>query len=82
MRYDENLDLYHYQIDANNSIFPRNEKQQLININNVDSFYTKLEEVDFKYSFDESIEQDDLLRFKDHQIAKNYSDFIMPTIQF
>lgn len=74
LNYDNDLELYEYPIDENNSVFPRNEVNQLINKINIDSFYTELEKKEFKYSFDESFENDNLLKYNDLKIAKLYSE--------
>lgn len=71
LEYDKNLEVYKYPIDANNSLFPRNENFQLIDNSNVDSFYTELETKEFHYNFDEISEKDNL-KFNDYEIAKHY----------
>ncbi|MGF7140958.1 hypothetical protein [Roseimarinus sediminis] len=74
LKYDEKLDLYQYPVDANNSIYPRDENQHVIGSHNIGSFYTQLEEVEFEYDFTKSIEQDDFLKFIDHQLSRSYSE--------
>lgn len=74
LKYDKKLEVYKYPIDQKNSIFLRNESDQLIDNNNIDSFYVELEKKKFKYPFKESLENDKFLKFTDLKIAELYSE--------
>lgn len=74
LKYDKKLEVYKYPIDKKTSIFLRNESDQLIDNNNIDSFYVELEKKKFKYPFKESLENDEFLKFTDLEIAKLYSE--------
>ena len=74
LKYNESLELYEYPINEYNSVFPRNKINQLIDSSTIDTFYTELEKDEFKYSFVESFENDNILKFNDLKIAKYYSD--------
>ena len=74
LKYDENLEIYKYTINQNNSVFLRNGSDQLLDKNNIDSFYAESDKKGFKPTFKKSIENDKLLKFSDLEISKLYSE--------
>lgn len=74
LKYDENLEIYKYPVNQYNSIFLRNGSDQLLNKSNIDSFYVESEKKGFKPTFEESLENDRLLKSSDLKISKLYSE--------
>lgn len=73
LEYNESVQLYEYPINEYSSVFIRNEKGELINQHNIDSFKLELEKKDNKYSFDPCFEKD-ALKASDYTISRLYSE--------
>jgi hypothetical protein len=71
--YNEDVQLFEYRINKYNSVFIRNEKGELLNRQNIDSFRVDLENNKKRYSFDQCFEKDPL-KASDLSISRLYSE--------
>jgi hypothetical protein len=73
LNYNESVQLYEYRINEYRSVFIRNDKGELINRQNIDSFRIELENNNKRYSFDQCFEKDPL-KASDLNISRLYSE--------
>lgn len=74
--YNEDKNLFEYQLNKKTNILLRNENHELIDSSNIQQFNEELESKNYNYSTNKMYERDRLLRRSDYTLSSIYADIM------
>lgn len=74
IRYDEAKQIYEYPVSAKSAVLLRNNHRELVSKRNFDVFLVELEQMRYRYPFEERLEREHSLKESDFEIASLYSE--------